>query len=72
VQQRLASTRLAKLSAVHDNLTAVACWGGTLDILEHEQLVAEFHALQDITALVWAGDRLVFGDADGRVVALHP
>ncbi len=72
MQQRLAPARLAKLSAVHDNLTAVACWGGTLDILDREQLVAEFHALQDITALVWAGDRLIFGDADGRVVALHP
>jgi hypothetical protein len=51
---------------------AVAWWGGTLEILgetgtsEHLQKFP-----QDISDLAWAGDRLVVGLADGRVLALE-
>ena len=50
---------------------AVAYWGGTLRLIDKSGAVASEQQLpQDITAMTWAGNRLVVGLADGRVLAL--
>jgi hypothetical protein len=50
---------------------AVAYWGGTLRIVGADgKLRVEQHLPQDITAMVWLGNRLIVGLADGQVQAL--
>ena len=64
--------RLVKLTVASATRVAVAYWGGTLRVADAEGKVLTEQLLpQDITALAWAGDRLVVGLADGRVMALE-
>lgn len=64
-------TPLPKMVSANGRLTAVAYWGGTLDIFD-DSGAAKFvyHGPQDITALAWDNSRLLVGDADGNLVAL--
>ena len=63
--------RILKLSAAGGGKVAVAYWGGTLRVVDATGKVkAEQQLPQDVTALAWAGGKLVAGLADGRVVAL--
>jgi hypothetical protein len=64
--------RLVKYAVIAGDLTAVAYWGGTLALTDHTGMVrAERQFQQDITALAWVDGQLIFGDADGRVIALN-
>ena len=63
--------RIVKTVAVHGELTAVAYWGGTLQLLRSDGQVYSRQLLpQDITGLAWLGGKLVVGLADGRLLAL--
>jgi hypothetical protein len=60
--------RLAKLAATNGSRTAVAYWGGWVEILDASGAAKQIHrGPQDITALAWNGGRLLLGDADGRL-----
>jgi hypothetical protein len=63
--------RLVKLSASGNGKVAVAYWGGTLRIVNGSGTIkAEQQLPQDVTALAWAGGKLIAGLANGRVLAL--
>jgi hypothetical protein len=63
--------RLVKLALSHGDETAVAYWGGTINLFDQSgALRATRHSPQDITAMRWVSRRLVIGDADGRLTAL--
>ena len=63
--------RIVKLSASREGIAAVAYWGGTLRVADGAGAVkTEQDMTQDITALTWAGNRLIVGLADGRVMGL--
>ena len=65
-------TRLKKMVSSNGHLTAVAYWGGTLDILDDSGTARfAYRGPQDITALAWENSRLLVGDADGNLVALQ-
>lgn len=64
-------TRLEKVIVSKGPVTAVAYWGGTLDIFDDSGgLKFAYRGPQDITALAWENSRLLVGDADGNLVAL--
>ena len=65
--------KLVKASVKNDTMTAIAYWGGTLQIVDSATLEvkAQQRLPQDISALVWHGNRLVVGLADGRILALE-
>ena len=64
-------TRLEKIALSKGHLTAVAYWGGALDIVDDSGGVKfAYRGSQDITALAWENSRLLVGDADGNLVAL--
>jgi hypothetical protein len=70
-KQQARPDRMQSVVAGNGKELAVAYWGGTLRILDMSGKVrAEQRLPQDITAMVWLGDRLVVGLADGRVQAL--
>jgi len=63
--------RLPKLIADTETQKAVAFWGGLLEVFDRAgKLIASRRCPQDLTAVVWAGPRLIIGDADGRLMAL--
>jgi hypothetical protein len=63
--------RLVKLALASGDQTAVAYWGGTLNLFDRTgTLKASRRFPQDITALVRDGSLWVVGDADGRLTAL--
>ena len=69
-QKRLGPTRAVKLLASGKS-TAVGCWGGFVEVSDADgKTRGQLQLPQDVTALVWAGDQLVAGLADGRVVVL--
>jgi hypothetical protein len=70
-QKRVGPWRVVKLVAAHDGRTAVAYWGGRVEIFDKGGLRAARSLPQDVTALAWSGRELVVGDADGRLVALN-
>jgi hypothetical protein len=46
-------------------------WGGLLELFNQAgKLITSHRGPQDLTAMVWAGPRLVVGDANGRLTAL--
>jgi hypothetical protein len=50
----------------------VAFWDGRIHILDAGgNVLAAHHSPQDVTALLWSGEQLLAGDADGRLVALR-
>jgi hypothetical protein len=62
--------RLPKLAVESGTITAVAYWGGLLELSDKEgKVVASRQGPQDLTALAWFGRYLVAGDADGRLSA---
>jgi hypothetical protein len=72
VKQQQRPDRMLKLTASGDGKVAVAYWGGTLRIVDGSGAVkAQTQLPQDVTALTWAGNRVVAGLADGRVMALE-
>ncbi len=65
--------RLVKLVAASPSGTAVAYWGGRLEVRDAQNVVTSSQMMpQDVTALVWQGVNWVVGDADGRLIALAP
>ncbi len=62
---------LPKIVANNGTQRAVVYWGGLVEIFSQAgQLIASHRCPQDVTAVAWAGSRLVVGDADGRLTAL--
>jgi hypothetical protein len=60
------------LVATHDGQTAVAYWGGRVEVFDKAGALRAARGLpQDVTALAWSGGLLVVGDADGRLLALR-
>ncbi len=71
MQKKLGPRRLVKFIAADGKRTAVAFWGGTVQIVDDAGHVQAMRRLpQDITALIWSGGQLLVGDADGRLTAL--
>jgi hypothetical protein len=71
-KDKLPAGRLPKLVATGGASTAVAYWGGTLQVFDKQvELAAECQLPQDIACLAWHGGRLIVGLADGRLVALE-
>ena len=69
---KLALNRVAKFITTSNGITAVAYWGGTLQTFGGDGAVKSRQLLpQDISALTWAGNTLIVGQADGNVVALE-
>jgi hypothetical protein len=72
LKAKLPRFRIAKrVEAGPGGRTAVAFWGGTLQVFEGAELRAQDLLPQDIAALAWSGARLVAGLADGRVFCLE-
>ena len=68
VERQAPPNRLLKLTASGANgRQAIAFWGGFVRIVNTplEQCLP-----QDVTAMVWAGEQLICGLADGQVLAL--
>jgi len=62
--------RMLKLTSKNGDRTAAVYWGGMIQIVGADgKTIATQQHDQDITAIVWSGDRLITGDADGKVVA---
>ncbi|MGD0092045.1 MAG: hypothetical protein ABSE73_19200, partial [Planctomycetota bacterium] len=69
---KLLTGRIAKHLAAGDKGTAVAYWGGTVQVFDTAgTLKTQQWLAQDITGLAWAGNKLAVGLADGRVVGLE-
>lgn len=65
------SNRVPKLLADADGLTAVAYWGGQVDLLDaNGKLAARTQLPQDPTAMAWQGKTLLVGCADGQLFAV--
>ena len=63
--------RLCKVLAGRANGVAVGYWGGLVRVLGMDGKVQAAQTFdQDIAGLAWAGDTLIVGLADGRVVGL--
>ncbi len=72
LKARLLTDRVVKFAVPGNNQTAIGYWGGTLQVIRHDGGTKTQQVLpQDITALVWQGERLVAGLADGRVIAME-
>ncbi len=63
---------ISRVVAAPNNLTAVTYWGGTLRIVDGSgKVFGESRLPQDISALVWIGNHVIAGLADGRVMAVQ-
>jgi hypothetical protein len=68
-KDKLVPHRIVKWVAADKGLTAVAYWGGTLQILDaHGATKARQLLPQDIAAMTWSGGKLAVALADGRVL----
>ncbi len=66
-EKHVVVSRIIKTVAAHNDLVAVAYWGGTLRLLDKNGDVRGRRLLpQDITGLAWLDGRLVVGLADGH------
>jgi hypothetical protein len=72
IAKNLRPSQIAKQVAEANGLTAVACWGGSLQIFDTASGTVKTAQLlpQDVTGLVWLKNNLVVGLADGRLLAL--
>jgi hypothetical protein len=72
--QKLAGPqRLVKFVVKHGDLSAIAYWGGTLELRDAADAVKTRNRLpQDITALLSADGRIYAGLANGRLMVLAP
>ncbi len=72
LKNALAPHRVVKGVATANGLTAVAYWGGTLQLFAADgTLKAQQTLPTDINALTWAGTTLVVAQADGKVLGLQ-
>lgn len=72
LKAKLVPARVVKLVAGEGGLTAVAYWGGTLQVFDAAGEVKAQQLLpQDISGLAWAGGKVVAALADGRVLGLQ-
>jgi hypothetical protein len=70
-KNRALPQRRVKFAVPNGDRAAVAYWGGMLRITDGKGMVlAEAKMPQDVTAMAWSGERLIVGDADGRLMAL--
>jgi hypothetical protein len=70
-QKVAAAGRLVKLVRTSGDWTAVAFWGGAVQLFDRSGALKSEHRFpQDITAITWLGSRLMLGDADGRLTAV--
>jgi hypothetical protein len=70
-QKHAPAGRIVKLVAASDGVTAVAYWGGTVQVLGPDGGVRTSQRLpQDVAGLAWLDGKLVAGLANGQVVAL--
>ncbi len=68
-KDKLLPHRIVKWVAADKGTTAVAYWGGTLQILDAHGATKDRQLLsQDIAAMTWSGGKLVVALADGRVL----
>jgi hypothetical protein len=68
---KLPANRLPKLAATAGPSTAVAYWGGGVQVFDKDGgLTAERQLPQDIACLAWQGGKLIVGLADGKLLAL--
>jgi hypothetical protein len=69
---KLAPHRVPKFVASSGGCTAVAYWGGTLQVFAADgTLTTQQLQPQDISSLAWAGNTLILGQSDGCVLALQ-
>ncbi len=70
-QKKAPQGRLVKFAIPNGKVTAVAYWGGTVALVNADGVIqAERRLPQDVTAMAWAGENLLVGDADGRLTVL--
>jgi hypothetical protein len=70
-QKKALPGRLVKFALPNGKVTAVAYWGGTVSLFNADGVLqAENRLPQDVTAMAWAGENLLVGDADGRLTAM--
>jgi hypothetical protein len=62
--------RIVKAAVAQDGLTAVAYWGGTVQVLRGDAVQSVQLLPQDVTGLAWLDGKLVAGLANGQIVAL--
>jgi len=66
------TNRLVKQVVTANNLTAIAYWGGALQIIAADgTLKAQQTLPQDINTLTWSGNTLVVCLADGKILGLQ-
>jgi hypothetical protein len=70
-QKQSSPQRLVKLVAKHGELTAIAYWGGTLEVRDAGAVKTRNRLPQDITALTWANKLIFAGLANGRLLVLE-
>jgi hypothetical protein len=69
----LVPDRVLKRIATTNGLTALAYWGGTLQIIDANGATKSVQMLpNDIVDVAWADSKVIVGLADGSVVALQP
>ncbi|MBI4023554.1 MAG: hypothetical protein HY360_01145 [Verrucomicrobia bacterium] len=69
-QKNAGPTHLVKLVSAAKGLTAIAYWGGRVEIRAANDAIKSVRKFpQDVTALTWRDDQLVCGDADGGLHA---
>ncbi len=62
-----------RIATTPTGLTAIAYWGGTIQIVDKENKTKSQQLLPtDIGDLLWSGDSLIVGLSDGTVTALKP
>jgi hypothetical protein len=72
LKKQTRTDRMQSHFAAGANYLAVAYWGGTLRVVDQGGAIrVEERLPQDVSAMVWLGDRLVVGLANGRVQALE-
>jgi len=64
--------RLVKFVVPNQEQTAVAYWGGRVEVLAYGKTRSAHHFQQDVTAIAWLGQKLLIGDADGQVICCTP
>jgi hypothetical protein len=69
-QQQAPAGRIVKMVAAHDGLTAVAYWGGIVQVLRGGEVQTSQLLPQDVAGLAWLDDKVVVGLANGEIVGL--
>src|SRR5262249_34019150 len=71
-QKHAPAGRVVTAGAPREGVTAVAYWGGTVQVLGADGAVRTSQLLpQDLAGMAWLDGKLVVGLADGQVVALN-